>query len=87
MTIEAITYQGRHKWSDRISVPRDQTPSGCEQTERTCGLCKIVRITVHPPQGFPWREWRHPNSDVQFACEHTPPCKGSTKEETNDQQI
>lgn len=68
-----------HKWSDPIPVL--EGPNGCEQTERTCVHCSLVKITVHPPRGYPWREWRHPQSAAQFPAEHTPPCiAGGTSE-------
>lgn len=78
MTLEAIKHQ-RHKWSEPVSI-LDGTPTGCEQTERTCSLCHLVKITVHPPQGFPWRAWRHRSSSVQFTDDYTPPCDGTEAE-------
>lgn len=64
----------RHKWGDRVTVV-DNTSSGCEQGERTCVRCGIVRVTVHPPRGLPWREWR-PRGCVQIQLSSTPPCLG-----------
>jgi hypothetical protein len=64
---------GRHKWGAPVTVI-DGTPSNCEQTERTCVLCEMVKVTVHPPQGMPWREWR-PKDGPQIQLEHTPPCR------------
>ena len=64
----------RHRWNFPICVFGDRTPTGCEQSERECQFCGLIRITVHPPQGFPWREWRKAGSDKQFPSDHTPPC-------------
>jgi len=72
--------QPRHRWGEAVPITADRTPSGCEQTERACVICGMIKITVHPPHGFPWREWRHPKSDRQFPAEHTPPCKEQTNE-------
>lgn len=67
----------RHKWPKEVPVTvlGSKTPSGCEQSERACEHCGLIKITVHPPQGLPYREWRHPASPVQFQATHTPPCR------------
>lgn len=68
----------RHQWLGATSVtilPQDST-AGNERTERTCPRCGLVKITVHPPHGLPWREWRHPASAVTFPAGHVPPCRG-----------
>ena len=64
----------RHKWGDPVTIVHG--PNGCEQTDRTCVRCGLVKVTMHPPHGLPWRAWRHPKSTVQFPAEHTPPCGG-----------
>jgi hypothetical protein len=48
----------KHKWRDSINIHRDSTPSGCDETERECEHCHLVKLTVHPPFGFPFRMWR-----------------------------
>ncbi len=45
-------------FSDPVSIPAQETPSGHPQTERTCVNCGAVKITVHGLNGFSWREWR-----------------------------
>jgi len=72
-----MTESTRHRWNieniDR--VPACESESGCEQTERHCEKCPLVKITVHTPDGGnPYRAWRHPKSPKMFVCEHTPPC-------------
>jgi len=64
----------RHRWGERFTR-LENTPSGCPQSERTCQRpgCGLVKITVHPPQGLPWREWR-PKDGPQMALSSTPPC-------------
>lgn len=63
-----------HKWSGgMVRVPARETPNGNDQTERTCATCGLVKITVKPPRGFPWPEWRRPGGK-QFRCEMTPGC-------------
>jgi hypothetical protein len=62
----------RHRWGDRVSIV-EGTASGCLQSERTCTRCHLVRVTVHPPRGFPWLEWRgRDGNQVQLST--TPPC-------------
>lgn len=64
-----------HKWSHPICVFGDRTVTGCEQSERTCSHCGLIKITVHPPHGIPWREWRYPDDPkVQHKGEATPLC-------------
>lgn len=63
-----------HKW-DRENpryVPACDSPSGNDQTERTCMQCPVVMVTVHAPDGRAWREWRHKDSSTQFKTR--PPC-------------
>lgn len=71
-----MTQSMRHKWDydgeRRIAAADSQ--SGCDQNEKPCIACRIVKITIIQPDGQFVRAWRHPNSPVQFACEHTPPC-------------
>jgi hypothetical protein len=45
--------------------------------ERAClNGCGVVRITVHPPQGFPWVEWRTGDpGQSQQRWSGTPPCR------------
>lgn len=65
----------RHRWGDPISI-FENTPSGCEETERVCILCGIVKITVHPRDRseFPWRAWRT-REGTRMEVDHTPPCR------------
>ncbi len=66
----------KHRWDrDNIKrIPACESPSGNNQTERTCRQCGMVRVTVHAPDNRAWPEWRHPKSPNQFACGHAPPC-------------
>lgn len=63
----------RHRWGDSVSIPFD-TPSGCEETERLCLACGMVRISVLPPRGNPWRAWRTRDGVRTDVPEHMPPC-------------
>lgn len=49
------------------------TSDGNDRTERVCTHCSMVKITVHPPHGDPWREWRTKDGKV-WRGEATPPC-------------
>lgn len=76
MTVTQLSDRDRrppnHRWGPRMLV-NDGTVHGCEQSERTCLRCGLVRVTVHPPQGLPWREWR-PEGGPQMQFTNTPPC-------------
>ena len=64
----------RHSWSGGVVRfgPR-ALGNGCDQTERTCSRCGLVKITVHPPEGLPWIEWRQ-GEGPQIQLSTTPPC-------------
>lgn len=67
----------KHKW---MLVPtyihRDKSVSSCDETERECELCGLVKITVHAPQGFPYRAWRRKNGQRIVDPGYTPVCEG-----------
>lgn len=65
----------RHEWDhdNIVRIAADDTPNGCGQTIRTCKRCALIKITMHPPQGECWLEFR--KGDMQTALSHTPPCK------------
>lgn len=46
-----------------------------QQTERICPLCKLVKVTVHPPEGGGWREWRWGDAPLQFVDRVMPECR------------
>lgn len=45
-----------------------------QQTERMCLRCLLVKITVHPPTGGGWREWRWADAPSQFVDVVEPEC-------------
>ena len=52
----------RHRWDDvieRVASGAD----GCDRSVRRCIRCGAVRVTVHPPQGYPWIEWETRNGE------------------------
>lgn len=58
----------RHRWRD---------PDRFEHhSERRCEFCSLIKITMHPPRGNPWREWRY-NSGKNFKSDVTPRCDPS----------
>lgn len=69
----------RHNW---LRVPtyihRDKSVSGCDETERECEVCGLVKITVHAPNGeFPYRAWRN-KEGLRFSDPgYTPVCEGA----------
>lgn len=65
-----------HRWDHEHerNLAASEFADGNARTERDCVLCGIVKVTVHAPNGFAWREWKHPKSDIYFQADHTPPC-------------
>lgn len=65
----------RHRWNVETQRRLDGHAyhDGNDRTEKDCEHCGLVKVTVHPPQGLPRREWRHWNGQT-FVCEQTPPC-------------
>jgi hypothetical protein len=59
---------------DYVGVAANPKLGRHQQTERTCKRCKLVKITVHPPEGGGWREWRWGDGGCQFADRVMPEC-------------
>lgn len=74
MTDTAVVSNRRHRWGDPITLDNEPR-SGCQETHRKCVLCSLVKITVHPPHGLPYRLWQYP--DGERADGLTPMCEGS----------
>jgi hypothetical protein len=58
----------KHEWGDP-----ERLGEYAERTERICVLCGLVKITIHPPRGLPWREWRT-RAGRTWQGVATPPC-------------
>ncbi|HLH95031.1 MAG TPA: hypothetical protein VKW08_07925 [Xanthobacteraceae bacterium] len=74
MTVEKTAspaVEPRHRWGEPVRLP--------DRTERTCAHCGLVKITMHPPHGLPWREWRHRNG-ASIPLTNTPPCLAAAEE-------
>ncbi len=71
-----MTESIRHKWDydSEKRIAACDSESGCDQNEKPCCQCRIVKITIHRPDGQYVRAWRHPNNATQFVCSNTPPC-------------
>ncbi len=73
----------RHKWGDSINIYRDTSPSGCDESEKPCTLCGLVKITVHPPIGpyrnYPYRAFRSKGGIRFLDPGYTPVCDGEVK--------
>ena len=69
--------QPRHKWNhaNERRLPAYDAKDGNARNERDCTQCGMTRITVIPPQGFPYHEWRCKDGGVWHG-EATPPCLG-----------
>ncbi len=69
-----------HKWDrdHEKHIAACDSIDGNERTERECQHCGMWKITVHPPHGLPWREWRTKNGDRWWG-QATPPCLDEPK--------
>jgi hypothetical protein len=64
-----------HLLGDPITISPDLSPSGFEQTERTCKNCGAVRILIlDPKNAFYWRAWRRSADSPQVETDIPPPC-------------
>lgn len=63
----------RHSWIGEKRVPACDAPDHCDRTERGCGYCGCVLITVHPPNGIAFNKWRDANG-VESIITRRPPC-------------
>lgn len=63
-----------HLFGAAVRLPPDPALKRHEQTERVCAVCKLVKVTVHHPDGRAWREWRLAGQARQFEDERTPVC-------------
>jgi hypothetical protein len=70
-----MTASARHSWNstDPKSIAACDSLDGNDRTEKTCAACGLVKITVHPPRGLPWREWRT-KAGKGWVGDSTPPC-------------
>lgn len=80
MSMEPVPVAARrHRYRDDWRyLDGHDCPDGNSRTERPCAHCEIIKITVHPPHGYPWREWRTKGGNV-YVGEATPPCLGEVK--------
>lgn len=60
----------RHVFGPDIRIPRELSPSGYEQIERTCANCGAVKITIMSGG----RAWRRSADGPQVATSIAPPC-------------
>ena len=68
-----------HRWNIEHRIPACESPDGNERTEKTCPFCMLVKITVHPPRGLPWREWRTKDGRQLFGTIVPHGCIASAK--------
>lgn len=65
----------RHDWLSlpERKIPACESPDGNDRTEKTCGGCGIVKITVHGRNNLHWNKWRLLTGQ-EFQVNGTPPC-------------
>lgn len=75
-----------HDWPDVDDekyykrVPPNPLLGRHQQTERTCKRCKLVKVTVHPPEGGGYRLWRFGDDLQQLALADMPECGAALPE-------
>lgn len=52
------------------------------KTERACGRCRLVKVTRHEPQVFPWVEWWKDGERLEAA----PPCEDANADDQRQGQ-
>lgn len=72
-TVAQFPAKARHHWNLEARIPACESPDGNDRTEKTCPICGICKITVHPPHGFPYRKWRT-KKGIEVDFDSTPPC-------------
>ena len=69
-----MTIAARRSWNTTAPKRIACSPiDGNDRTEKTCANCLLVKITVHPVRGLPWREWRT-KEGKGWVGDSTPPC-------------
>ena len=65
----------RHKWdhANQQRLAGDSFKDGNGRNIRVCDNCGHRRVTVIPPQGWPWREYP---DDPDWHSQAIPPCVG-----------
>jgi hypothetical protein len=63
-----------HLFGGPLSVKPDPARDRHQQTERSCAVCGLVKVTVHHPDGRAWREWRLKDCVDQYEDDRTPQC-------------
>lgn len=76
-----------HKWNLESRIPASDSPDGNERTEKTCPFCLLVKITVHPPRGLPWREWRTKDGRQLIGGNTPHGCIGAAKVSPQPQEV
>jgi hypothetical protein len=65
----------RHSWHEDVRrIAAADTDSGNGETVRTCALCKLIMVTVHPTYGTPWHEFTMPGCEGRIKLSQRPPC-------------
>lgn len=81
LPVQVLPQVPRHVFAKEVWVAANRQLARHAQTERTCVVCGVVKVTVHGPDGGGWREWRLPGCKPQFSdALGAPPCKPSTVE-------
>jgi hypothetical protein len=63
----------RHRWHASV-IRIAECVDGNARSIRCCQRCGMLRITVHPPHGYPWLEFENADGRVLKQA-HTPPCE------------
>ena len=65
----------RHVFGAEMRLAPEVSPSGCEQVERTCANCGVVKITIIDAADNHRRAWRRGGEQVETYV--APMCEGT----------
>lgn len=63
----------RHRWDHDSEKRFAAEGERLAYNEKVCQVCKIKKLTIQPPSGFPWHEWVTANGKT-WTGDATPPC-------------
>src|ERR1700674_825877 len=70
-----MTKTPHHKWDydSEQRIAASACADGNDRNAKGCLNCKLIKVTIIPPRGFPWHEW-HTRDGKVWVGEAPPPC-------------
>lgn len=66
----------RHSWMGEQRISALDAVSHCNETWRACVHCGVIKVTVHPPVGHPYRAWNFRDRRPRQIGGPRPECTG-----------